>query len=88
MKQLLIQGMRLNFVDSGQRGAAHLSAAQMVELTDLDGKIGNNIAQAGTTGQLPQAERNELRPARHLAQFLPLMVPFCKSFKFMSRNEF
>lgn len=88
MEQGLIKRMRLSLVDSGQRGTAHLSAAQVVELADLGGEIGDDIAQAGTSGQLAETERDELRPTGHFAQFLSLVMPIGQGFKFMSRNEF
>jgi len=88
MEQGLIERVGLLFVDPGQRGACHLGAAEVIELGDLGREVAGDVAQAGPAGQLPKAQGNELGPARHLAQFLALVMPVGEGLEFMSRNKF
>ena len=88
MKQRFVKRIGLTFVDAGKGASRHIAGAEVVKPGCLSRQITDDIAQAGSARKLCQAQRNELRPARHFAQFLPLVVLFSEGFKFMSRYQF
>ena len=88
MKQCFVQRIRLAFVHAGKGASRHSTCTEVVKPGCLSGQVADDITQAGAARELSKAPRHELRPARHFAQFLPLMVSFGEGFKFMSRYQF
>ena len=84
MKQRFVKRIGLTFVHAGKGASRHITCTEVVK----PGCLSDDIAQAGSARKLCQAQRNELRPARHSAQVLTLVVLFGKGFKFMSRYQF
>lgn len=88
VKQRFVQRMRLLLVEPRQGTARDRAGAQMVKLGRLRREAGDDVAQAAAPGQLRQAQRHELRPARAPAQLLALVVAVRQGLEFMSRHQF
>ena len=61
--------------------------AEVIELVGLGAQVADDVAQALQTGQLPQAEGDELRPAAHHAESLALLVLSGLRVEFMSGKQ-
>ena len=83
-EQRFVQLVRLGLVDSGLRRAAHGADTQVVELSGLSREVADLIPKAVATGQLSGGHRDELGPARHLAQPATRMMLVCQRLKLMS----
>ena len=59
----------------------------LIELVGLGAQVADDVAQALQTGQLPQAEGDELRPAAHHAESLALLVLSALGVEFMSGKQ-
>jgi hypothetical protein len=59
----------------------------VLQIGGLRRQVADNVAKTETTSELG-AQGYELRPPRHLAQFLALMVLICEGFEVMSGNHF
>lgn len=88
MKQRFVKRIGLTFIHAGKSASRHIAGTEVVKPSRLGRQVADDIAQAGSARKLRQTQRDELRPARHFAQFLTLVMPFGEVFKFMSRYEF
>ena len=87
-EERFVEGVRLLGVHPRQRRAADEGPhAEVIELVGLGAQVADDVAQALQTGQLPQAEGDELRPAAHHAESLALLVLSGLGVEFMSGKQ-